>query len=67
MDYELKVESDWLKDGIDWERKQNRDIERDQEAKNMPISKRRARQALVEGKRVCEQKKHQLLNQLGEI
>ncbi len=33
----------------------------------MPTGGRQARQALVEGKRVCERKKHQLLNQLGEI
>lgn len=65
--YELEVESDWLKDGMDWEREQNRDIERDQEAENMPTGRRRAQQALVKGKRVREQKKHQLLNQLGEI
>lgn len=52
---------------MDWEREQNRDIERDQEAENMPTGRRRAQQALVKGKRVREQKKHQLLNQLGEI
>ena len=67
MDYELEVESDWLKDGIDWEREQNRDIERDQEAESMPTGRRRARQALIEGKKVREGKKHQLLSQFGEI
>ena len=67
LDYELEVESDWLKDGMDWEREQNRDIEREQEAEGMPTGERRARQALIEGKRVRERKKHQLLNQLGEI
>ncbi len=67
LDYELEIESDWLKDGIDWEREQNRDIERDQEAESMSTGGRRARQALIEGKRVRERKKHQLLSQLGEI
>ncbi len=64
MDYELEAESDWLKDGIDWEREQNRDIERDQEAESMPTGGRQARQALIEGKRVRERKKYQLLSQL---
>ncbi len=45
------------KDGMDWEREQNRDIERDQEAEGMPTGGRRARQALAEGKRVRERKK----------
>lgn len=52
---------------MDWEKEQNRDIERDQEAESMPTGGRRARQALIEGKRVRERKKHQLLSQLGEI
>ncbi len=67
LDYELEVESDWLKDGVDWEREQNKDIERDQEVEGMPTGGRQVRQVLVEGKRVRERKKHQLLNQLGEI
>ena len=66
LDQELKIEADWLKDGIDWEREQNRDIERKQEAESMPVGGWRARQALVIGKRVREQKKHQLLSILDE-
>ena len=58
LDYELEVELDWLKNGMNWEREQNKDIERDQEAENMPTGGRQARQALVERKRVYEQKKH---------
>ena len=37
LDQELEIEADWLKDGIDWEREQNKDIEREQQAKNMLI------------------------------
>lgn len=66
LDQELEIEADWLKDRIDWEKEQNRDIEREQEAESMPVCGRRARQALVIGKRVREQKKHQLLSILDE-
>ena len=29
LDHELEIEADWLKDGTDWERDQNQDIEKD--------------------------------------
>lgn len=64
--HELEIETDWLKDGMDWEKEQNRDIEREQEAENMPTAGRRAQQALIAGKRVREHKKHQLLRGLGD-
>lgn len=66
MDQELEIETDWLKDGMDWKKEQNEGIEREQEAKSMPIGGRRARQALGVGKRVQEHKKHQLFRRLDE-
>lgn len=67
LDYKSKVESDLLKDRIDWKKKQNRNIEKYQEAKNMPIGKRQTQHTLVKRKKVYKQKNHQLLNQLEEI
>ena len=55
-----------LKDGTDWEKYQNQDIERDQVAEHMPISGKRARQALVVRKRVRKHKKHQLFQILND-
>lgn len=66
LDHELEIEEDQLKDGIDWEKDQNQDIERNQVAERIPVSGKRARQALVMGKRVCEHKKHQLLQILND-
>ena len=66
LDQELEIETDWLKDGMDWEKKQNEDMDREQEAESMPTGRRQARQALVARKKVREHKKHQLLCRLNE-
>lgn len=66
LDQELEIETNWLKDRIDWEKNQNEDIEREQEAENMPTGGRQARQALVARKKVRKHKKHQLLSRLNE-
>ena len=58
MNQELEIETNWLKDGMDWKKKQNKYIEREQKAENMPTGGRRARQALIAGKKVREYKKY---------
>ena len=58
MNQELEIETNWLKDGMDWKKKQNKDIEREQKAENMPTGGRRARQTLIAGKKVREYKKY---------
>lgn len=60
MDYKLEIETNWLKNEIDWEKKQNRNIEKEQKAKNMPTGRKQIKQTLIIGKKVREHKKHLL-------
>lgn len=59
-------ETNWLKNGIDWRKNQNEDMEREQEAESMSTGRRQARQALVVGKKLQEHKKYQLLCRLNK-
>lgn len=51
---------------MDWEKKQNEDMEREKEAESMRICGQRAWQALVARKKVQEYKNHQLLRRLNK-
>lgn len=35
LDQKLEIERDWLKDEIDWKKKQNKDIKKEQKAESM--------------------------------
>lgn len=59
LDHELEIETNRLKDGMHWEKEQNKDIEREQEAENMPTGRRSF--DCGEKRIVREHKKHQLL------
>lgn len=58
LDYELKIEVDQLKDRTNWEKDQNQNIETNQVVEHISISRKRARQTLVAGKKIRKYKKH---------
>lgn len=66
LDYELEIEANWLKDGTNWEKDQNQDIERDQVVEHMLVGRKWIQQALVVEKRVYKYKKYQLFQILND-
>lgn len=52
LDQELEIETDWLKDGMHWETKPNKNSKREQKAEDISTGRKQARQPLFEKKKV---------------